>query len=86
MEGVMARKALDRLIEAARSGRLEEVCDRLGVRVLGAFGSATRSGAAADDLDVAVGFVGAARELELLDALIELTGYDTIDLLVVDRA
>ncbi|MGH9244822.1 MAG: hypothetical protein ACRD29_10995, partial [Acidimicrobiales bacterium] len=37
-------------------------------------------------LDVAVGFVGAARELELLDALIELTGYDTIDLLVVDRA
>ncbi len=37
------REALARLVEAATSGELDELCERHGVRLLGAFGSATRS-------------------------------------------
>ena len=87
-----ARAALQMLVKAAGDGRLDELCDRLGVRVLGAFGSAvspaTTDQGAIDpgDLDIAVGFRGARRELELIDGLVALTGYDGIDLLDVDRA
>lgn len=51
---------------------------RLGVRVLGVFGSAARPDAVAPgDLDVAVGFVGAPQELALLDVLTQLAGAET---------
>jgi predicted nucleotidyltransferase len=81
-----ARHALDRLLAAAADGRLDEVCERFGVRLLGAFGSATVPGAEPSDLDLGVGFRAEARVLELLDALTALTGYDRIDLVVLDGA
>jgi hypothetical protein len=89
---VDARAALQVLVEAAGDGRLDELCDRLGVRLLGAFGSAVRSASAdqgaidPNDLDIAVGFRGSRRELELIDGLVAMTSYDGIDLVDVDRA
>jgi hypothetical protein len=87
-----ARAALRVLVEAAGDGRLYELCGRLGVRVLGAFGSAVsdpdggREAVEPSDLDIAVGFRGRPNELDLIDGLIALTGYDRIDLVDVDRA
>ncbi len=81
------RAAVARLHESAEGGRLDELADRLGVRVLGVFGSASRPGPERPrDVDVAVGFRGPPRELDLLDALTELAGTDRIDLLVLDTA
>ncbi len=78
---------LARLRAAADDGRLQAVAERLGVRVLGVFGSAARPGAVEPgDLDVAAGFVGPAHELALLDALTQLSGTDRLDLLVLDGA
>ncbi len=85
--GVDVPTALARLRAAADDGRLDDVAERLGVRVLGVFGSAARPDAVAPgDLDVAVGFVGAPQELALLDALTQLAGTDHVDLLVLDGA
>jgi hypothetical protein len=86
-----ARSAFRTLVEAANDGQLDELCDRLGVRLLGAFGSATKDapeGALSEpgDLDIAVGFRGPRRELELIDGLVVLTGYERIDLVDVDAA
>lgn len=84
------RQALARLERATAEGQLDDLCDRLEVRVLGAFGSATRAARDGDpepdDLDIAVGFRGPPRELDLLDGLTRLTGTDGIDLLVLDGA
>lgn len=85
--GVDVPTALARLRAAAADGRLDDLAERLGVRVLGVFGSAARPDAVAPaDLDVAVGFVGAPQELALLDALTQLAGTDHVDLLVLDGA
>jgi hypothetical protein len=86
-----ARTALRTLEVAASDGRLDELCDRLGVRLLGAFGSATKEAAGESssdpgDLDIAVGFRGPRRELELIDGLVVLTGYERIDIVDVDAA
>lgn len=81
-----ARDARRRLQGAAASGELDAICTRLGVRLLGVFGSASRDDGPAGDLDVAVLFRAEPRQLELLDALSELTNYDRIDLAVLDRA
>jgi predicted nucleotidyltransferase len=81
-----AAAALARLVDAAHDGRLDAICDRLGVRLLGVFGSAAQGEPAPHDLDVAVSFRHEARVLELLDVLTELTGYDHIDLAVIDGA
>lgn len=79
-----ARTALAKLMAAASDGTLDRLVEPLGVRLLGAFGSATRPDAAPHDLDIAVAFVGPPKVLELIDALVELTGFDRIDLAVVD--
>jgi len=81
-----ARAALGALLAAVADGRLDELCDRLGVRVLAAFGSATSDEHDAADLDLGVGFIGEPRVLELLDGLVALTGFDRIDLAVLDGA
>lgn len=81
-----AAQALARLVRAAQDGTLDELCVRHGVRLLGAFGSAAR-GEPAQDLDLAVSFVASPPPvLALLDELTALTGFDRIDLLVLDDA
>ena len=81
-----AASALTTLRAAAERGDLDDLFERLGVRLLGAFGSATRESGNADpaDLDIAVQFEGPVMLLELIDALVEITGFDKIDVAVVD--
>lgn len=83
-----AHDAAHRLVAAAGTGELDAVCARRRVRLLGLFGSATRPAPdrEPDDLDVAVSFAEHPDELGLLDDLVRITGYDHIDLAVVDGA
>lgn len=83
-----AAEAAERLRDAAASGELDRIAERLGVRLLGIFGSAARPSPTAqpDDVDVAVSFRGPPQELALIDALVQLTGFDSIDLAVLDGA
>lgn len=84
--GEHATTALDRLRSAAEDGTLDEICERRGVRVLGVFGSALTS-ANARDLDVGVGFLSGGGELlGLIGDLTDLTGFDGLDVAVVDGA
>ena len=83
-----ARDALARLVDAAHRGALDDVCEDHGVRVLSAFGSATRPSypGTPGDLDVGVSFLDTtqSRALGLWDALVDLTGYEGVDLVVID--
>jgi predicted nucleotidyltransferase len=83
-----ARDAAAALFAAGVDGRLDELCGRSHVRVLGIFGSAARPGPAEPrDVDIAVGFLGHdGPVLALLQGLIELVGCDCVDLAVVDGA
>lgn len=83
-----AAEAAGRLLAAADSGELDEICRTRGVRLLGLFGSAVRptGAASANDVDVAVSWDGPPDELGLIDDLVVLTGFDAIDLAVIDRA
>lgn len=81
---VDARTALDRLRRALDAGDLDADLERLGVRVMGAFGSAVRGGEEPNDLDIGVGFTGPPKLLELIDLLVATTGYDGIDVAVVE--
>ncbi|MCX7620863.1 MAG: hypothetical protein N2037_08490 [Acidimicrobiales bacterium] len=54
--------------------------------MLGVFGSAIANDGDPNDLDVALGFLGEPHLLELLDGPVELSGYDRIDLAVLDGA
>lgn len=84
---VDTREAVRRLEAAARDGRLDEICDRRRVRLLGVFGGAADDSAESpDDVDVAVSFAGEPAVLELLGDLVDLTGFDRIDLAVIDGA
>jgi predicted nucleotidyltransferase len=83
--------AVDRLLSAAADGTLDALCERLGVRVLGVFGSAARQHRRPDpsarpprDVDIVASFAGPPRHLELVDALVQLTGCDAIDVAVID--
>lgn len=88
--------AVDRLLSAAADGTLDALCERLDVRLLGMFGSAARQhrhvgrGVGVTrpprDLDIAVSFAGPARLLQLIDALVQMTDYDKIDVADIDRA
>lgn len=79
-----AREALKLLRRAAADSTLDAILDPLGVRLLGAFGSATRPDGNPGDLDIAVTFDGPPQVLRLIDALVALTGFDRVDLAVVD--
>lgn len=80
--------ALDRLRQAAADGVLDGICERHGVRLLGAFGSAVAwdRHERASDLDVAVSLRSEPDVVGLLDELVQLTGCDLIDLVVIDGA
>lgn len=84
---VDASRAVERLLAAAGSGELDDVCVDHGVRLLGLFGSAVSPGSQnPDDVDVAVSFAGPPDELGLLDELTRITQFDRIDLAVIDGA
>ncbi|HVL03962.1 MAG TPA: hypothetical protein VM386_05955 [Acidimicrobiales bacterium] len=85
---ISARVAAAELVAAGADGRLEVLCRRHRVRVLGVFGSAARPGPTdPDDVDVAVGFLQHdGPVVALLDALVDLVACDCIDLAVVDGA
>lgn len=81
-------EGFERLRAATADGRLDALCDRLGVELLVVFGSAARppAGAPPNDLDVAVSLDDPGRLLELVDALLDLTDCDALDVAVLDRA
>jgi hypothetical protein len=84
--GREATTALSRLRAAAADGTLDDICERHDVRILSAFGSALTS-AEPRDLDIGVGFVGpGGNVLALLDDLARLTGFDQLDVAVIDGA
>lgn len=79
---------LARLVTAARSGELDELCTRHALRVLTVFGSAARGEPGARDLDVAVISEPAAHldVLGLVAALVALSGVEQLDLAHLNRA
>jgi predicted nucleotidyltransferase len=86
-----ARSALAVLVSASRDGRLDEICERFDVAVMSAFGSAiVDSSIEPNDLDVGVIFRRDAapgttkRRLELWSALVDLVGYEAVDLVNLD--
>lgn len=83
-----AAEAAERLVAAADSGEVDDICKARGVRLLGLFGSAAQpaGGPPPNDVDVAVSWEDQPDELGLLDDLVVLTGFDGIDLAVIDRA
>jgi hypothetical protein len=84
--GCTIGEALHRLAAAAGDGSLDPLCERHGVRVLSAFGSALHA-ADPHDLDLGVGFLaGQGDLLALIDDLTVLTGCDALDVAVIDRA
>ncbi len=88
------------LQRSARAGELDQLCDDLGIELLGIFGSAAAAlrvragharvgigvGPEPHDLDVAVAFSGARDLLGLIDRLTGLTGCEHIDVLDLGRA
>jgi predicted nucleotidyltransferase len=87
-----ARAALAEIVAAGEDGRLDEICDQFGVLVMSAFGSAARESLAEpNDLDIGVGFRrephrknGTGDRIALWTALVELSDYEGIDLIVLD--
>lgn len=84
------RTAFARFVAAAESGELDVICERHGVSVMSAFGSAIHPATLKppDDLDIGVSFVdrlhGRRNRLLLWDDLVELTGCEVIDLVMLD--
>lgn len=80
--------ALATLRTASRSGVLDGLCERHGLTLLIAFGSAVTGPMhdRAKDLDIAVQSDGHIDVLGLLTDLTDLTGLDAIDLLDLRRA
>lgn len=79
-----ARAALRCLQRSFFAGELDDHMERLDVSVMGAFGGATRPDGTPSDLDIGVRFDGPAHILELIDLLVATSGYDLIDLAVID--
>jgi predicted nucleotidyltransferase len=82
------REGLDRLRDAAASGALERVCERLGITMLVVFGSATTPDRVPRDLDVAVRLRDGAPAdvVDVTNALIDLTGTTDIDVMDLGSA
>lgn len=76
-------------LRVLREADLRDICERRGVVLLTAFGSAVAGGRAPRDLDLGVLFARSVAEadlLGLLDDLVQLTGYDRIDMVHLNRA
>lgn len=91
MVQVDAMAAFATLRDAADQGRLDALCEEHGVELLGVLGSAVRKSRDPDsadprDLDVAVRFIGAGDPVALTNALMDMTRYDGIDLVVLNDA
>ncbi len=90
------RAALAKLVAATLDGSLDALCERFEVRLLSAFGSATRNGETPPkDLDIGVSFqrknfgpqgsqASLQARLTLWGALVDLTGCEQIDVVVLD--
>lgn len=80
------RQGLDTLRQAAATGRLDALCDRHGIDLLVAFGSATEGADVPRDLDVAV-LAGRDTDLAALTAdLMRLIGCSTVGVTDLRRA
>lgn len=86
--GTTPAEALRTLRTAVEDGRLDDFVERHGLRLLVVFGSAERGEPTARDLDIAVSARPGERFdlLDLINALLDLTGSDDVDLLDLDRA
>jgi predicted nucleotidyltransferase len=84
---VTPEEGMARLLAAAESGALDEVCRRRGVRILTVFGSTGRGEPDPRDLDVGVSFEpgASADQLALATDLHGIAGRE-VDLAVVDGA
>jgi len=83
------RDALAVLEDASADGRLDVLCDRVGLDLVVVFGSTADPRVAAPrDLDIAVRFSPSveADPVAATNELIELTGDDTVDVLDLRRA
>jgi hypothetical protein len=82
------RVALNQLRRDARTGRLAQLCQETGVKLLVAFGSATDADwpLPPRDLDLAVGLTSGSGLLQVLDALTTHLGFERIDLMDLGRA
>lgn len=82
-----AREALDRLRAALDAGELDPLLERFHVDLMSAFGSANQAPEPAisdpADLDIGVRFDGPVMLLEVINLLVDVTGYDNIDVAVV---
>ncbi len=84
------RTGFARLVALAESGGLDVTCEHFGVRVMCAFGSATHVSTLSppEDLDIGVSFIdrvaGRRQRIALWTALVDLSGCETIDLVVLD--
>lgn len=86
---VNPRVALERLVEAAESGRLDALCERHDVRLMGVFGSATEPDVPdPHDLDIAAAFESGHRGdvIAVWSALQDLCGPVELDVMDLDRA
>ncbi|SDQ35379.1 hypothetical protein [Quadrisphaera sp. DSM 44207] len=79
-------EAFTRLRSAADDGRIERICRLHGVRLMTVFGSAVRDAEHAHDLDIAVSLAPDADLLGLVGDLLDLTGTDLVDVMVLDDA
>jgi predicted nucleotidyltransferase len=83
-----APTALQRLVDLADAGDLAVRCEALDIELLVVFGSAADEARAerARDLDVAVLLGPDGDLLDVVNALIEMTGYQHVDVLDLGRA
>lgn len=81
-------EAFAALQEAERTGELARLADRLSLGLVVVFGSVARGEPAPRDLDVAVASRPGTRLdiLDVVNALLALTGFDDVDVMDLDRA
>lgn len=82
-----ARQALQRLRTVIDAGELDSDLEALQVDLMSAFGSAVAEsdvvGNEPGDLDIGVRFDGPIQLLEVINLLVDVTGYDQIDVAVI---
>jgi predicted nucleotidyltransferase len=84
----IVRQALDRLVEAARTGELAALCRQHDIDLMVVFGSVLEEDSDPADLDLGMRFAQYAERdlLTLLNDLYRLTRLEAIDLMVLNDA